>query len=202
MVMVVVGLMLPVAGGVAGGACPSYDLTGDWRVDLKDLAVMFSGWPISCDLTDFAGLANQWLDDCSSSFVTTWNTSLGTGTTVTLALAGTVNAEIDWGDGTVETVTTPGPHVHDYGVDGTYTVSVTAMSSMFSGATLFNQDIGGWDTSSVTNMNEMFYNAHSFNQDLSGWCVELIDELGPNNFDTGATSWTLPNSRPIWGTCP
>jgi surface protein len=59
------------------------------------------------------------------AFVTTWDTSLGEGTTVTLALTGEVNATIDWGDGTIETVTTPGPHVHDYGVDGIYTVSVT-----------------------------------------------------------------------------
>ena len=133
-VMVVLGLMLPMAGGVAGGACPSYDLTGDWRVDIEDLAVMASEWLAGYDLADFAGLASQWLDDCSSSFVTTWDTSLADGTTVTLALAGTVNAEIDWGDGTVETVTTPGPHVHDYGVDGIYTVSVTGSAGAYNSA--------------------------------------------------------------------
>jgi len=55
--------------GIVWAACPSYDLTGDWRVDLKDLDVMASGWPVSYDLIDFAGLANQWLDDCS--FITT-----------------------------------------------------------------------------------------------------------------------------------
>jgi hypothetical protein len=35
--------------------------------------------------------------------VTTWDTSLSEGTTVTLALAGTVNAPIHWGDGSVHT---------------------------------------------------------------------------------------------------
>ena len=60
----------------------------------------------------------------AAAFVTTWDTSLGTGTKVTLALAGTVDATIDWGDDTVETVTTPGPW-HYYGSDGIYTVSVT-----------------------------------------------------------------------------
>jgi hypothetical protein len=50
-------------------------------------------------------------------------------------------------------------------------------------------------------MIQLFYNSESFNQDLSGWCVEQISSE-PNNFDTGADDWVLPNSRPIWGTCP
>jgi hypothetical protein len=51
----------------------------------------------------------------TDAFVTTWNTNLGFYTTVTLALAGTVNATIDWGDGTLTAVNTAGPHTHDYG---------------------------------------------------------------------------------------
>src|SRR4030042_7073999 len=102
-------------------ACPSADLTGDCRVDFKDFAIM----------------ASQWLDDEPSPFVTTWHTGLGAGTTVTLALAGTVDAAIDWGDDTITDVNTPGPHVHDYGSDGTYTVSVigsgTAYNSLDNG---------------------------------------------------------------------
>ena len=60
-----------------------------------------------------------------TAFTTTWNTHLGEGTTVTVALAGEVNATIDWGDGNITIVTTPGPHTHDYGTDGTYTVKIT-----------------------------------------------------------------------------
>ncbi len=93
--------------GTPGGYYNIGDLNCDGKVDYEDLAIF----------------ALQWLDDWS--FKTTWDTNLGTGTTVTLALAGTVDATIDWGDDTVTTVTTPGPHVHDYGTDGTYTVSVT-----------------------------------------------------------------------------
>lgn len=218
------------------------------------------------------------------AFVTTWNTNHGDGATVTLGLAGTVNATIDWGDGTVETVDGPGPHTHDYGVDGTYTVSVTGtfaaysggshggslseraklvsvdswgmpgltslrnafdgatnlvsvpgdlagiqgvtdlsgmfwnaasfngdiggwttsvvtdMSHMFSGAVAFNRDISGWNTANVTDMAGMFADAVSFNQDLSGWCVSLISDP-PVGFDDNTPAWTLPDSRPIWGTC-
>ncbi len=255
------------------------DLNNDCRVDLQDIAILAANWLVDCDV-------NPSHPSCMDRrFTTTWDTSLGSGTTVTLALAGGVVATIDWGEGHVTTVTTPGPHVHDYGSDGIYTVSVTGnvtayhnlsnggsvseraklisvdswgqvgftnlnnafdgasnlvtvpntsdgieavtdMSNMFRDASSFNGDIGGWDTSNVFSMGWMFYNASlfngdigrwdtsnvtsmevmfalasSFNQDLSGWCVELIPEK-PDNFDTGATSWTLPDSRPIWGTCP
>ena len=81
------------------------------------------------------------------------------------------------------------------------TSSVTNMGYMFHYASSFNQNISGWDTSSVTDMSWMFYDASSFNQNLAGWCVELIPSR-PVYFDTGATSWTNPDWRPVWGTCP
>jgi surface protein len=74
---------------------------------------------------------------------------------------------------------------------------VTNMSGMFA-STSFNGDISGWDVSSVTDMIFMFYNATAFNRDLSGWCVSGIFPQ-PFNFDSGATAWTLPSSRPNWG---
>ena len=109
--------------GPIWAACPSTDLSGDCKVNLDDFAILASGWLTTYDANDLDDMASQWLDD--GAFVTTWDTSFLAGTTVTLALAGTVDADIDWGDGSsVEHVTTPGPHVHDYGADGIYTVSV------------------------------------------------------------------------------
>ena len=75
----------------------------------------------------------------------------------------------------------------------------TPRSGIFQGATSFNQDISGWDVSNVTDMSGLFQDATSFNQDLSTWCVTNISSM-PSQFDTNATSWTLP--RPEWGTCP
>ena len=84
-------------------------------------------------------------------------------------------------------------------ISGWDTSSVTNMMWMFKIASDFNQDISSWDTSSVTNMDSMFEDASDFNQDLSDWCVTQIPTT-PDEFDVGATSWTLP--RPVWGTCP
>jgi hypothetical protein len=80
------------------------------------------------------------------------------------------------------------------------TSSGIEMKNIFIG-TPFNQPLNNWDVSNVTDMKNMFLNASSFNQDLSEWCVTNIASE-PSNFDTGANSWVLPNSRPIWGTCP
>ncbi len=222
-------VLLIFSGAASAAGCPRSDANGDCKVNLEDLAIM----------------ASEWLDDESSSFITTWYTGFGDGTTVTLALAGTVDATIDWGDGTVESVTTPGPHVHDYGVDGMYTVSVTGtvtaynsvnkggafseraklrsvdswgqlglasmyrafdecsnlisvpgtsdgieavtdMSWMFSGASSFNQDIGGWDTSSVTNMVAMFMYADLFNGNISGWDTSSVTDMSGMFYETNS----------------
>jgi surface protein len=78
------------------------------------------------------------------------------------------------------------------------TEKVTDMSVMFLEAASFNQPIDNWDTGNVTTMSSMFAGASSFNQDVSGWCVEVIPSM-PSSFDEDATAWTLPNSRPRWG---
>jgi surface protein len=79
--------------------------------------------------------------------------------------------------------------------------SLTRTFGMFLSAPSFNQPLDNWDTSSITNMDYMFRGAGSFNRDLSGWCVSQISSE-PIQFDLSTSSWVLPNSRPIWGTCP
>jgi surface protein len=118
--------------GIAPAACPSTDVTGDCKVNFDDFAMMASGWLITYNANDLTDMAFEWLDD--GAFVTTWDTSLADGNTVTLALAGTVDATINWGDGTVQTVTTPGPHVYDYGDEGIYSVWVTGSVTAYNSA--------------------------------------------------------------------
>lgn len=55
--------------------------------------------------------------------------------------------------------------------------SVTNMGSMFSTATVFNQNIAGWNVGSVTNMASMFISARAFNQNISGWNVGLVTNM-------------------------
>lgn len=77
--------------------------------------------------------------------------------------------------------------------------SATDLDYMFAETSAFNQDVGSWNVASATGMRGMFQDATAFNRDLSGWCVSGITSP-PADFDTNATSWTLP--RPVWGTCP
>jgi surface protein len=61
---------------------------------------------------------------------------------------------------------------------GVWNVSkVTDMSYMFDGASKFNQYIGGWDVSKVVKMHYMFRTATDFNQDISGWIVSNVDNM-------------------------
>jgi surface protein len=89
------------------------------------------------------------------------------------------------------------------------------MNNTFVNATAFNNgrpageahsdlnrtSTSGWRTGNVENMTNMFSSATAWNGDISEWCVTKIT-TAPTGFDTGATSWTQANSRPVWGSCP
>ena len=81
-------------------------------------------------------------------------------------------------------------------ISGWNTSCVTDMSSMFSYATDFNQDISGWDTSSVTNMNSMFIVASSFNQDISSWDVSQVTAF----YDMFSNAYVFNQSIGVWNT--
>ena len=76
--------------------------------------------------------------------------------------------------------------------------NVTNMSSMFNGASDFNQNISIWDVSNVTIMGGMFNEAHSFNQDISSWDVSNVTIMGgmfngASSFNRDIGSWDVSN---------
>jgi len=167
--------------GMCFAACPQADLSGDYFVNVEDYAILAEWWQEDChslnnfcegadfdlsgqvDPNDLAIVVGDWLGTCL--FVTTWDTSLGPGTTVTLALADTVDATINWGDDTITNVNTPGPHTHDYGIDGIYTVSVTgsvtAYNGLSNGGSVHEQrklvSVDSWGQLGFTSMYRAFY---------------------------------------------
>ncbi len=155
-----------------------------------------SGVTEMADLFFFNGMFNQ---DISS-----WDVSSVTTMVNMFAFAGAFNQDIGhWDTGSITTMSTMFRNAGAFNQDiGDWDVSnVAIMANMFFGAGTFNQDISKWEVDNVTNMGSMFRNAGSFNQNLSFWCVEQIASE-PQDFDDGADAWTLPNSRPLWGTCP
>ena len=75
---------------------------------------------------------------------------------------------------------------------------VTDMSSMFSGATSFNQNISSWNVTNVINMSSMFSSASSFNQNIISWNVSNITNMtsmfsGASSFNQNISSWNVSN---------
>jgi surface protein len=82
----------------------------------------------------------------------------------------------------------------NHAVDTTNLSSVTDMSYMFNGATLWNAPMNAWDVSYVTNFSHMFDGASSFNQDLNSWstpsALDMSDMFsGASSFNGNISAW-------------
>ena len=59
------------------------------------------------------------------------NTNHSTGTTMSLPLQGTVDVVVNWGDGTLDTITTAGNASHTYSAEGVYTIGIRGSLTQF-----------------------------------------------------------------------
>jgi len=65
------------------------------------------------------------------AMILVFDTSLEAGEQVTLPLQGTVDCNVDWGDGTDDAYTTADDKTHTYGSGGVYTVRITGTLTQF-----------------------------------------------------------------------
>ena len=185
-----------ISANTYGNRTHTYDVSGEYTITITG---QIEGWSFQIYATSYRpnikeiiswGSLRGSSNSNSNMFLGCSNLVL-TGVTDTPNLVG-INFLISMFQGCSSLTTVN--NMNDWDVSG-----VTNMSYMFYLATNFNQDIVNWNVISVTNMFAMFANATNFNQDLSNWCVTNIPSK-PTAFDSGATSWVLP--QPVWGTCP
>jgi len=124
-------------------------------------------------------------------------------TTTTLALAGTVNVRVDWGDGTGEIFTTSGNKTHTYAAAGQYRVRVQGSLTGFGanvsrpeligclsfgrlGITfldaLFRTSVNAVSAPNIlpvglTSLTSAFQGATSFNGDITNWDVRNVTNM-------------------------
>ncbi|GAB5472410.1 MAG: hypothetical protein Mars2KO_05090 [Maribacter sp.] len=80
---------------------------------------------------------------------------------------------------------------------GTWNVAqVTTMANMFREAIAFNQNISSWNVGSVTNMSAMFFGCSAFDQPLAGWNVQAVTDMsqlfrGCTVFNQDISGWNV-----------
>jgi len=147
------------------------------------------------------------------AFVTTWNTELGPGTTVTLALGynlvsiigfdfdvtGNLDATIDWGDGTDPvTATDGGPYTHEYAKEGIYTISVTGIVSEYNNDSFGSKDdirkltsVDSWGDIGFESLSRAFIGAENLTS-VPNHTSGLENVTRMDGMFEGATSFNAP----------
>jgi len=83
--------------------------------------------------------------------------------------------------------------------------NVIYFDGMFSGNTVFNQDISAWDTSSAGTFSSMFSGATSFDQNIGGWTISSLVAadnmfnavtLSETNYDSLLAAWGTSSKSP------
>lgn len=151
----------------------------------------------------------------SSAFVTKWRTnSLYSDNRIALALGGTVDATIDWGDGTdTEKVIVSGPHYHTYATDGIHTVSVTGTVTEYNTGAYGGYgneenkliEVVAWGDVGFTNLSYAFYTAQGLvSVPTSSVGIENVTTMrymfsGARAFNSDIGGWVTGNVTNMQG---
>lgn len=78
------------------------------------------------------------------------------------------------------------------------TANVTTMANMLSNLAGFNQPIGNWNTSNVTDMRNMFFACYAFNQPIGNWNTAKVTNMGrmftfASQFNQPIGNWNTAN---------
>ncbi len=89
-----------------------------------------------------------------------------------------------------------GATAFDQPLEGWDTGAVVSLANMFAGAYAFDQPLDGWETRNVTDMSGMFSDATSFDQPLEGWDTGAVTTT--SGMFSGATAFDQPLD--VWNT--
>ena len=126
----------------------------------------------------------------SAAFTSTWLVTAGEVITLPYEAAGTYSGTIDWGDGTATSVNSYANRTHTYATAGTYTISITGVTTGFSfnntGSKANIRTITNWGSLRLGNTTGYFYG-----------CTNLTLTTVAGTLDlTGTTNLTL-----MFGNC-
>ena len=183
------------------------DAAADCYVALSQSATGKIYWITNEDQTpqlwqtgDGSSCASVSFTPVDDTMVTTWNTALGTGNTITLPTNGDVNMTVDWGDGsTVQTVTSDYP-VHTYATTGTYTVTITGTFDQWGSSAVTNDSVPltavtHWGDTGTTSIRYGFVNTENLGSvpSIPSTVTDMYGAFASSNFDGSISGWDTSN---------
>jgi len=140
----------------------------------------------------------------SAAFTSTWLVAAGETITLPYEAAGTYSGTIDWGDGTATSVNSYANRTHTYATAGTYTISITGVTTGFrfnnTGSKLNIRTITNWGTLKLGNSGSYFYGCNNLTLTTVAGTLDLTGTTSFNGMFSGCSALTTVNGINSWST--